>query len=100
MSRRDRPALDNPGKRLALGLVELRRLAPRLAIDKPVRPRGVEAQHPVTHRLQTDTANPRRLTPRAAVVDRGQRQQATTLIGIARPTRKQPKRRRVEIISK
>ena len=28
VSRRDRPALDNPGKRLALGLVELRRLAP------------------------------------------------------------------------
>ncbi len=64
------------------------------------RPRRVEAQHPVTDRLQTDTANPRRLTPRAAVVDSGQRQQATALIGVKRPARKQPKNRRVEIISK
>ncbi len=64
------------------------------------RPRRVEPQHPVTDRLQTDTANPRRLTPRAAVVDRGQRQQSTALIGVKRPTCKQPKNRHVEIISK
>ena len=63
VNRRDRPALDNPDKRLALGLVELRRLTRRLAVDKTVRPRRIEPQHPVADRLQTDTANPRRLAP-------------------------------------
>jgi len=63
VNRRDRPALDNPDKRLALGLVELRRLTRRLAVDKIVRPRRVEPQHPVEDRLQTDTANPRRVAP-------------------------------------
>jgi len=56
----DRPALDNPDKRLSLGRVELGRLAWRLAVDKTVRPCSVEPQHPITDRLQTDTANPRR----------------------------------------
>jgi len=61
--RRDRPALDNPDKRLALGLVELGRLPRRLAVDKSVRPRGVETQHPVADRLPTYTANSRRIAP-------------------------------------
>jgi hypothetical protein len=48
---RDRPALDNPDKGLALRFVEPRCLTWRLAIDKTARPRVVEPHHPVTHRL-------------------------------------------------
>ncbi len=33
----------------------------RLGVDKTVRPRSVEPQHPITDRLQTDTAKPRRI---------------------------------------
>lgn len=63
VDRRDWPALDSPSKRLSLGIVEFWRLTRRLAVDKSVRPRRVEPQHPVANRLQTDTADPRRIAP-------------------------------------
>ena len=58
MGRRNRAALDHLGKRLALCLVELRRLPRRLTTDKTGRANGVEPQHPVTHRLRPDAASP------------------------------------------
>ncbi len=42
---------------------ELRRLTRRLAVDKTVRPCRVDLQHSVTHRLETNAANSRRLAP-------------------------------------
>ena len=51
IDRRDRAALDNLGQRPALGVVELRRLTRRLAVDQPGRTLGVEAQPPVADDL-------------------------------------------------
>ena len=90
MDRRDRAALDDAGERLALGVVELGRPSRRLAIDETLRPPGIEPQHPVADRLQTDTANARRLPTRAAVVNLGKRQQAPALIRIPRLFRQTP----------
>ncbi len=43
-------------------LVEDRSLARPLAIQKTVRASDVETQHPIANHLQTNTANPRRIT--------------------------------------
>ena len=58
------------------------RLAGRLAVDQPRRPRVVEPQHPVAHDLQPDTANPGSIRPASAIVDRCQRQQAPRLLRV------------------
>ena len=55
-------------------------------IEKPYRPLGVEAHDPVTHDLQGDVAETRRLRARDAVVDRRQGEQKPVLTGVlARP---------------
>jgi hypothetical protein len=98
--RRDRSALDDPRQRLALRLIQLRRLPRRLAVDQPVRSLGVEPQHPVANRLQPDIPDPRRGAPRAAVVNRGHCQQSTGLTRLASPSRQRAKRCGVKILSK
>ena len=42
VDRRDRPTLDDPGKRPALGVIEFARLARRLAVNQASRPLGIE----------------------------------------------------------
>ena len=61
MDGRDRTAVHDPGESLALLLVQLGAVARRLAVEEP---RGTvcgEAQHPVTHDLEGDAANPGRV---------------------------------------
>jgi hypothetical protein len=72
----------------------------RLAVDQAFGPTGIEAHHPVPHRLQPDPADPGRFGPRAAVVDLGQRQQASTLPGIAGGLGQSPQPSRIIILAK
>ena len=62
-----RAVLDDLPQRLALMVVEKARSARRLAVHKAIGTLGVEPQHPVTHDLQPNAANPRRVRPCAAV---------------------------------
>ena len=74
-----RAVLDDLPQRLALMVVEKAGSARRLAVHKAIGTLGVEPQHPVTHDLQPDTANPRRVRARAAVIDLRQRQKTPDL---------------------
>ena len=96
--RRDRARLDSLRQGLALGGIEQRRLAGRLAVDQPRRARGIERQHPVAHRRQSYAADLGRLAARAAVVDRRQRQQPPGLGGVRRPLRQRAQLRRLVIL--
>jgi len=96
--RRDRARLDSLRQGLALGGIEQRRLAGRLAVDQPRRALGIERQHPVAHRRQSDAADLGRLAARAAVVDRRQRQQPPGLGGVRRPLRQRAQLRRLVIL--
>ena len=82
-----RSVLDDLPQRLALMIVEKAGSARRLAVHKAIGTLGVEPQHPVTHDLQPDAANPRRVRARAAVIDLRQRLKTPDLIGIARSPR-------------
>jgi hypothetical protein len=75
MDRRDRAAVDLRGQRPAMRLGQPRRRARRLAVAQPIRPLGVEPDHPVAHDLQRDAAEPRRLRAAATIVDHRQGQQ-------------------------
>jgi hypothetical protein len=97
MDRRDWTALDNTDERLALSAVELGRPSRRLAIDETVRPPGIEPQHPIAHRLQTDPADARRLPARAVVVNLGKRQKAPALVRVPCLLRQPPQRQRVKV---
>ena len=79
MDRRDWAALDHPDDRLALGIIELGGLPRRLAVQQPVGPASVEAQHPVPDDLKSYSADLRRFGARRTVVDRSKRQQAPSL---------------------
>ena len=69
--RRDRATVvDHTGDGLALHGIELGWVTRRLAIQETVRAARVEAQHPVTDDLQSDTADLRGLAPPRAVIDR------------------------------
>jgi hypothetical protein len=76
----DRAALDDARELLALG-VEHGRSSRRLAIDETLRPPSVEPQHPVADRLQTDTANARRLPTRAGVAEKEDVDEAHNMCG-------------------
>ena len=56
-------------------------------VDQPVRPTGVEAQHPIVNRLQANAPNPSRLTARAPVINLGHSQKPPQLTGITRAPR-------------
>jgi hypothetical protein len=58
---RDRLALHHSGQGLALLVIQLGAVAGRLAVDEPVGTTLVEAQHPVTHDLESDPADPGRI---------------------------------------
>ena len=84
MDRRDRTALDDRHKRLALGIIELGPLAGRLAINQPIRPASIEPHDPVAHNLQTHPTDPRRIAAAAAIVDLSKRQQPSALVRVRR----------------
>jgi hypothetical protein len=83
MDSRDRAALHQSQQGLAVAGAQLADIARRLAIDQGFGPMGVEAHHPIPHRLQPDTTDPCRLGPRAALIDLGQRQQPPALSCVA-----------------
>ena len=55
--RRDRSRLDDLRQSAALGGIEQRCLARRLAVDQPRRTLGIERQDPVAYRLHADAAD-------------------------------------------
>jgi hypothetical protein len=97
MDRRDRPALDNPGQRSALPIVEFGRMARRLAVNQPSRPFSIEPQHPIPDHLQPDTADPRRIRARAAIINRGQGEKAAALSRILRRLGQSPQTRTIKV---
>ena len=58
---RDRPLIENALQRSALGVVQPRHGSGRAAGEEPLRPLGIEAQHPVAHGLQADGTDTGRL---------------------------------------
>ena len=74
--------LDLLGKGAPVLVVEQGRLAWCLAILEALRTLGIEAQHPITDRLQADATNARRIAARTAVKNLGKRQQTTGKGGI------------------
>jgi hypothetical protein len=71
-----------------------------LGIDQPVRPTGVEAQHPIVNRLQTNAPIPSRLTARAPFINLGHSQMPPQLTGITRALRQSAKLGTVKILAK
>jgi len=55
-----RPKNDDLRQGLALRLFQQRRPAGRHRVDQPVRTGGIEPQHPIANRLETDTTKLRR----------------------------------------
>ena len=100
MSRRDRPALDNPGQRSALPIVEFGRMARRLAVNQPSRYLGMEPQHPIPDHLQPDTADPRRIRTRAAIINLGQGEKAAAPCRILRSLGQSPQTRTIKVSRK
>ncbi len=97
MGRRDGPVLDGLCERLALRVVELGRLARRLAVNQPVRSIDIETQHPIPDHLKPDTADPRRIRARPAVINLGQGEKAAALSRILRRLGQAPQTRTIEV---
>lgn len=72
INRRDRTTLYHLDKHPTLGTIELRSFPRCLAVEQAVGTAGIETHHPVTHDLQTHTADPRRRAAAAAVANLGQ----------------------------
>jgi hypothetical protein len=75
MDRWYRTSLDHCGKHMPVVITELRALAWRLAVDQPVRPYAADA---------------RCVTPRATVIDLGDRHKPTGPVPVFRLFRKSP----------
>jgi hypothetical protein len=84
---------------LALRVIQQRHPAGRQRVDKPIRT-GVEPQHPIANRLQTNAAKLCCIATSAALINRGQCEQPTDLVRITAGPRQCPYPRRREIISK
>ncbi len=97
MGRRDRPVLDEPCKRLALRVVELGRRARCLAVNQPLRPIGIETQLLIPDHLKPDTAHPRRIQARPAVINLRQRETAAALSRIFGRLGQSPQTRTIKI---
>ena len=69
MNRRDWTGLDHGDERAPLFVIEYRGTPGRLAVDQPIRPLGVEPKNPIANGLEPDPAEPRRLSPRAAIIN-------------------------------
>ena len=84
VDRRNRSALNKPSERLSLPVIELGRLACRLAVNQTIRPLGVETENPVTDHLEPDSTDPRRLRATATIVNLSQRKKPPALSSILR----------------
>jgi hypothetical protein len=80
--RRVGTGFDDPLQGRTLLGIQQRRVARRFAVDQPWRTFDIEGQHPIPHRLHSDTADRGRLAAGCPVIDRRQRQQAPGLVGI------------------
>jgi hypothetical protein len=100
MDGRNRATLHQRHQGIPVLGVQLAGLAWRLAINQTFRPTGVEPDHPVPYRLQSDTADPRCPGPRAALIDLRQRQQSSALPGVAGRLGQSPKPGRVVVPAK
>ena len=83
-----------------MGRIEERWLPWRLPVEQPVRAGRVELHHPVPDDLQRDPADPRRLRPACAIIDRRQREQTPRLCAVLRATGGAPHGEGVEIGTK
>lgn len=81
--RRDRSVLHDLGEGRPLFVVQLRRIAGRLAVDQTVRPFSVKAFDSVADDLTPDAADPRCLRPTTAIVNHRQCQKPARLIGVS-----------------
>jgi hypothetical protein len=91
MRRRDGALFDDLGKRpLVLGTKHWAATG-GFAVEQALGPAGIEAQHPVSDRLQTNTADLRRRLPRTTIVNHRQRQQPPNLVGVTAQTRQPAK---------
>jgi hypothetical protein len=68
--------LDHGEKCAPLFVIEFRGTPGRLSIDEPVRPFGVEAKNPIANGLEPDPAEPGRVSPRAAIINRHESEKA------------------------
>ena len=100
MRSRDRTLFDDLGQRPLMLGSKHRTRARRLAVKQALGPAGVEAQNPVSDRLQTDTADLRRRLPRTTIVNHRKRQQPTNLVRIATQPGQPSKTGPVKIVSK
>src|SRR6201998_4876579 len=82
--RRFRTGLDDLLQSLTLFGIQQRSVARGLAVNEPWRTLGIERQHPVSDRLDSDTAGLRPLAAGSSVIERCQRQAAPGLAGILR----------------
>ncbi len=100
MHRGERAAFDDRRQRLTLRIIQLRRLARSLAVDKPIQPLRIEPQHPVADRLQINAADPGSIASCAAIVNLSQRQKPSRARAISRSLGQQPQILRREISPK
>jgi hypothetical protein len=94
---RNRATLDDADDGLALDVVELGRLARRLAVQEAVRAALVEVQYPVPDDLKPDAADFRCLGARRIVIDRRQRKKPTGLRAVFRLFCQAPQLWRIKI---
>jgi hypothetical protein len=83
MDSRNGATLDQGQQGVAMVGAQFADIPRRLAVDQTFGPMGIEPHHPVPRRLQPDPADPRRLAPRATIVDLGQRRQPAALPSVA-----------------
>lgn len=74
--------------------------ARRLAVKQALGPAGIEAQHPVSDRLQAHAADLCRRAPCITIVNHRQRQQPPNLICVPAQTRQPSKTSPVKIVPK
>jgi hypothetical protein len=75
-------AFDGLSQCRMLIVVQQRRLAGSFAVDQPVETACIAAHQPVTHDLQGHTAQSGGIRARTAVIDRGKRQEPTSVAGV------------------
>lgn len=98
VDRRQGAGIDDPQQRLALCVIEERRLARRFAVHQAGGAFRIEREHPIPNRLEPDAADPRRVRPAAAIINLGQGKKATALSRILRRLGKPPQIIRTETV--
>ena len=91
MRSRDWTLFDDLGQRPFVLAAKHWTRAGRLPVKQALGPLGVEAQHPIPNRLQTNAADLCRRVPRATIVNHRQRQQPPNLVRVPAQTRQPSK---------